>query len=140
VILDYAESTKAFCLYVDRGEADIRALMEEHGLDFSKAASTHDRAVLFTREPYSAVNFFRDGTITAMNQLGHIWENIQTSRALTSNYRTTYPDTQQFADEIGKPYQFQGAFIEYAMRRNGCLAGDEPGVGKTGEAVLLANE
>lgn len=37
------------------------------------------------------------------------------------------------------PYAYQHAAVEYALRRNNCLIGDAPGVGKTAEAILLSN-
>jgi SWI/SNF-related matrix-associated actin-dependent regulator 1 of chromatin subfamily A len=140
MILDYAESTGAFCLYVNRGDADLRALVEGYGMDYSRPASTPERAVVFTREPYAAVNFIKHANDRARTKLQGLYGEIQSSRALTSNFKTTYPDTEEFARIIGSPYSFQGAFVEYCMRRNGALGGDEPGVGKTGEAILLANE
>lgn len=38
-----------------------------------------------------------------------------------------------------EPRQYQYAAAEYALQRDACILGDEPGVGKTGEAILIDN-
>ena len=69
MILDYHEPSRTFLLTVDRhgspqtdGAPSIRDLMADHGLDLSIPLSSSTQAVLFTREPYAAVTFFRHGT------------------------------------------------------------------------------
>ena len=37
------------------------------------------------------------------------------------------------------PMQFQHAAVEYALRRDHCIIGDAPGVGKTAECIMLGN-
>lgn len=37
------------------------------------------------------------------------------------------------------PYAFQQAGVEYALSRNHCLIGDEPGLGKTAQAIMISN-
>src|SRR5665213_3105604 len=84
MILDYNHATKDFILRVLRGEADVRVLMQEHGLDFSRPASTTGEAVLYTQEPYAAVTFWPHATPAAKEQLSGIQQQIEASRLVTS--------------------------------------------------------
>lgn len=47
-------------------------------------------------------------------------------------YRAPHPPMQT-------PRDFQFAGVEYALARNHCLIGDEPGVGKTAQAIMISN-
>lgn len=142
--LDYFPKTDKFALAVGRGEHDIKELVHKHGLDFSESASTARKAVLFTDEPYAAVPFFKYATPRAQQPLQWMQDEIVASRALETTFRAPFPDTIEFYEAFKEPYQFQHAGVEYCSRRaltsRGALIGDEPGVGKTGQAVLLANE
>jgi len=132
--LDYVESTKCFVLRVPRSEgALIRALIDEHGLDFSAKASTAAQAVLFTREPYAAVPFFKDATPAAAARLLDIHKEIELSWAATSQAHITCPPDEEL-------WPFQKAGVEYALRRNNTLIGDVPGLGKTAQAICYCNE
>lgn len=131
--LDYVPSTGAFLLWVDRREADAHALMADHGLDLSLPRSTPDTACLFTRESYAAVAFYRDATEAARAKLGALNAEIETSWAQDSNAHIACPPDQELAG-------FQKAGVAYAMRRQNTLIGDQPGLGKTMQAICLANE
>ena len=134
MILDYSEQTKAYCLYVDRGEFDIRELMETHGLDYSQPASTHDRAVMFTREMYAALPFRNHANGSMPADFKRASREIELSRAKESGGHIDCPEDKT-------PFPFQVAGVEYCMRRpRGALIGDQPGVGKTAQAIMLANE
>ena len=133
MILDYVPKTDAFVLRVPRGEADLQELMNSHGLDFSTSASTEGEAVLFTREPYAAVTFFRYGTPAAREKLHSIDALIQTSNKMESQAHIACPPDQQL-------WPYQKADIEYALQRTNTLVGDQPGLGKTPVAICYANE
>lgn len=131
--LDWIPSTSAFTLTVDRRQHDCLALMQEHGWDFSTPASTVATGVLFTREHYIAVSFWQYATPRAAEQLLELQTRIEASWALTSNAHIKCPPDQELAP-------FQKAGVEYALRRNNTLIGDQPGLGKTMQAICFANE
>ena len=134
--LDYNPKTKAFILRVPRKNKElVKAAIDEHGLDFSIPDSTEREAVLFTREQYAAV----DGVATsrAMNEVGWFVQQVQASLAQESNRNFAAPDGQEL-------WPFQRAGVEYVLDRiNGggsALIGDQPGLGKTAQAIVTANE
>lgn len=131
--LDFNPKTGAYFLRVPRGEADIKALMVDHGLDFSEPASSSAEAVLLTHEPYAAASFRDFATDAAKNNLGAIVREIEESQKLTSDAHIRVPADQQL-------WGFQKASIEYALRRTHTLVADQPGLGKTPIAIAYANE
>lgn len=131
--LDFNPTNGTFVLRVPRLEADPMTIMEEHGLDFSATASTPAEAVLSTREPYAAVAFFDHATDRAREQL----QTLQT--AVEASWR------QESSAHIKVPYDkelwsFQKAGVEFALQRQNTLIADQPGLGKTAQAIAFANE
>lgn len=133
MILDYNPSTGAYYVRVPRASKDVKLLMNEHGLDFSKAASTRSEAVLMTHQPYAAVAFAASATDRAHAQLAEMIHEIDASRALSSDAHIRVPADKEL-------WGFQKASIEYALRRKHALIGDQPGLGKTPIAICYANE
>lgn len=133
MILDWHPVTKKFTLKVSRSEADPAALMREHGLDFSTPLSTRDSATLFTAEPYAAAAFYNSATPEAVAQLYPIQKRIERSWAQTSTRHIDVPAGQELA-----PFQIAG--VDYALDTGDCLIGDQPGLGKTMQAICVANE
>lgn len=133
MILDYVRLTQSYVLRVPRGHGDVAAIMEEHGFDFSQPDSTADTAVLFTREPYAAVAFWKYATPAARDNLAKLHEAVEVSWAKESTAHIDCPYDQELA-----PFQVAG--VDYARRRLNTLIGDAPGLGKTPEAICLANE
>jgi SWI/SNF-related matrix-associated actin-dependent regulator 1 of chromatin subfamily A len=133
MILDFNPKGGFFLLRVPRWECDPQVIMEEHGFDFSTPASTPAEAVLFTREPYAAVAFHDIATPLAQEQLVTLYNEIETSWAISSGAHIKCP-----ADEELWPFQKGG--VEYALRRQNSLIGDVPGLGKTAQAICFANE
>ncbi|CAB4132084.1 DEXDc domain containing protein [uncultured Caudovirales phage] len=131
--LDYFPNTRRFTLAVPRGEDDPAELMREHGLDMSETLSTPQLAVLFTGEPYAAVAFWEYATPRAQAELISLQTEIETSWARESQAHIDCP-----ADE--ELWPFQKAGVEFALRRRNTLIGDQPGLGKTAQAICLANE
>jgi SWI/SNF-related matrix-associated actin-dependent regulator 1 of chromatin subfamily A len=107
--------------------------MVEHGLDFSTSASTPGTAVLFTKEPYAAVNFYKYATPFAIEQLCGIHQAIEDSWSLDNAAHIKCPMDKEL-------WGFQRADIAYALRRKNTLVGDQPGLGKTPIAICYANE
>lgn len=132
--LDYVESTGAFTLKVPRTSGvSAKELVEKHGLNFSKTASTGGAAMMFTREPYAAATFREFATPAAMEKLQYILREMDASQALTSGAHISVPADQELWD-------FQKASVSYALNRNYTLVADQPGLGKTPIAIAYANE
>lgn len=131
--LDYHPKTGAFTLHVSRHEHDPSGLMIEHGLDLSIPLSTPAEAVLFTREPYAAVSFFSFATPAARAELIGLQERIDLSWRSESDGHIKVPEGKEL-------WPFQKAGVEYALRRQNTLIGDQPGLGKTMQAIAIANE
>jgi SWI/SNF-related matrix-associated actin-dependent regulator of chromatin subfamily A-like protein 1 len=126
-----------FVLLVPRGEGDVRVLMEEHGLDFSTPGSTEACAQLFTREPYAAVAFWDYADASAREPLAGMRARIEASwRPDGEGLHIKVPEDCELAP-------FQKAGIAYALScpaAPNCLVGDAPGLGKTMQAIAIANE
>lgn len=133
MILDYNPATSAFILNVPRPTLNIKMLVEDYGLDFSTSATTAANAVLFTKEPYCAASFFEHGTPVAKAQLQALVIQIEASRALDNAGHFRVPADKEL-------WGFQKASLSYALARQHCLIGDQPGLGKTPIAVAYANE
>lgn len=134
MILDFFPLTNAYTVKVPRAEAKlIRTLMREHGLDFSQSASSPNEAVLFTYEPYAACALAKNATERARAKLRPMLFEIEESWRKTSNAHIKCPMDKEL-------WEFQKADIEYALRRNNTLVGDQPGLGKTPIAICFANE
>lgn len=131
--LDYFPETRNFVLTVAREEADPHTLMTEHGLNFSTAKSTPDRAVLFTKEPYAAAAFHKYATPAAASMLQTIQTEVDASWRKEGQGHIKCPPDQEL-------WPFQKAGVEYALRRQNTLIGDQPGLGKTAQAICFANE
>lgn len=131
--LDFVDSTQAFTLAVTRGEADITALMDEHGLDYSVPASGASTAVLFTRDPYAAATFSKFATPNAMAKVKHIVDEVAASWEKDHAAIFRCPADKEL-------WPFQRADLAYALRRRNTLIGDQPGLGKTPTAICFANE
>jgi SWI/SNF-related matrix-associated actin-dependent regulator 1 of chromatin subfamily A len=134
VQLDFNPKTGLYFVKVPRSEPrNINTLMKAHGLDFSQSASTPDTAVLFTGEPYAAVSFYDHATDRARAQLSGLQSVIEQSWAKESGGHIKCPMDQELAP-------FQTCSVEYALKRNNTLIGDQPGLGKTPIAICFANE
>lgn len=131
--LEYNPATRAFILRVPRGGVEPRTLMDEHGLNFSAAASTPQEAVLFTREPYAAAAFYAYADGGAQAELLDIHTRVAESWRQESGAHIKVPADQEL-------FPFQKAGVEYALRRRNTLIGDQPGLGKTAQAIAIANE
>lgn len=132
--LSFVESTGTFVLRVPRSSGlTPRQIKEEHGLDFSVSMSTPDEGVYLTREPYAAAPFHAFATEGAQIHLLAIQQQIDASWAQSSSRHVAVP-----ADKELSPFQIAG--VDYALGRRNTLIGDQPGLGKTMQAIALANE
>lgn len=133
VKLDFNPTNRTFILRVPRGEAEPRTILEEHGLNFSSAESTPQEAVLFTKEPYAAVAFWEYASEGAKAPLAALQAKVESSWQAESGAHIKVPADQEL-------WPFQKAGVEYALRRTNTLIGDQPGLGKTAQAIAYANE
>jgi SWI/SNF-related matrix-associated actin-dependent regulator 1 of chromatin subfamily A len=132
--LDFNQAANVFFLRVPRGIMPVDALMADYGLNFSVPDSTGNEAVLFTRDPYAAVSFHEHATPTAKAKLDWIYREVIASSALTGAGRHL---TMPYGKEL-IPYQEGDA--DYILNRTHALDADEPGLGKTPTAIVIANE
>lgn len=130
--LDYVEETSLYVLRTG-GALDPATVMTDYGLDLSAPMSTPSESVLYTHQPYAAAAFSQWATPQCRSKLDWIIKAVDASWAMGSTRHFDLP-----ADEELHPYQ-QGS-IAYALDRPHCLIADEPGLGKTVEAIVIANE
>ena len=134
--LEYYPKTGAFCLFVDRAGDGItpREVMNVHGWDMSEPASTPERACFFTTCEYAAAAFNPDiMSLDASEKLWPLLLQIEASKRDYSEANIKCPDDKEL-------WPFQKAGIEYALQRTHTLIGDQPGLGKTAQAICYANE
>ncbi len=131
MILDHISGR--FVLRVPRGEADVGALVNEHGLTFSTSRSSGTEAMLWTTEPYAAATFGQHATPAARGVLAPMLAAIEASWAPEGLGHYKVPADKEL-------WPFQRASLDYALARTHCLVGDEPGLGKTPIAIAYANE
>lgn len=133
--LDYVETTKNFILKMPRSDQSrINETMQIHGLDFSIPATTRETAVLFTPQPYAAVPFIEHATLSAAMELGVIAERVERSwKQDRIGRHLAMPEGMEL-------WPFQEAGVDYALSVPHALIGDQPGLGKTVQALVVANE
>lgn len=132
--LDYNPAQRYFLLHVGRGDKltpDI--LMREYGLDYSVPSSEFPNGICYTADPFAAVSFHESATPAAAEKLDWIIREVAASWAPSSNRHIECPPDKQLEP-------FQRADVDYIMRRDHALDGDEPGLGKTPTSICVANE
>ena len=135
--LDYYQNTGCYALTLPRESANVKAIMREHGLDYSETDSTPNTAVMFTRDPYAASAYGSCATARARAHLGDLFARIEKSQAKAGTGRYPTPDGKHL-------WPFQIADMDYLVetfsRGSHALDCDEPGLGKTPVSIVLANE
>jgi SWI/SNF-related matrix-associated actin-dependent regulator 1 of chromatin subfamily A len=132
--LDYNPAHGVFFWRVPAELHDELAKAKAIGLDFSRPASSRRVKVFYTHEPYAALPLYRQGTPAARAELDGLWvDYLQSWRQEgTGRHLTCRPDLEY--------HPFQAAGIEYAIDRPHAIIGDQPGLGKTIQAIGVANE
>jgi hypothetical protein len=130
--LDYAEKTGKFLVKVPRDYDLINKLMKVDGLNFW-TGSPKDEAILWTDNSYAALTYAEHATDTAKALLTPYLPELQASYAKTGTGSYAVPDGLDL-------YPYQKTGVDYCLRRNNALIGDEPGLGKTPQAIVIANE
>lgn len=131
MILDFNPARGLYWLAVEAGRAE--EIRRDYGFDLSAAASDRNQAVLFTNEPFAAASFAKYATPAAADRLSHIVEQVARSRAEDCTRHFEVPDDREL-------WPFQRASLDYALAREHALIADEPGLGKTPQAIVVANE
>lgn len=108
-------------------------LMIERGLDYSTTDSRPGHAVLFTKDAWAVADMLDVATPRAAAALGPMAARIAASRAKDSRANFRMPMDKEL-------WPFQRASLEYVLSRNHSLIADEPGLGKTPQAIVYANE
>lgn len=88
--------------------------------------------VWFTSCEYAALNFYRDADPQAKAKLDPLWRDYQKSKAITGDKDYPVPRGMELMP-------FQRAGVEYALERQHTLIGDQPGLGKSAQSLVIAN-
>ena len=135
-MLRYNEKTGSFLLYTDDTEA-----AEAAGLTLSTSIrGPKGEKVYFTADhnqqpefnPYAALEFHNGADDSTRVKL----------QSLINDYQESWSDSYdgEFPAPEGRKYlPYQRAGIAYAIKRDNCIIGDEPGLGKTIQAIGIAN-
>lgn len=136
--LRYNSSLRCYVLYCNDVEA-----ANDSGLTLSRSTrGPNGELAWYTAEPgdaktptdnpYAVLPFYDQGDDQSRQRLYPLWRDFQASWSLKSD--SSYPCP---AGEKYDPYQI--AAVDYAMDKGNVIIGDPPGVGKTIEALALAN-
>jgi SWI/SNF-related matrix-associated actin-dependent regulator 1 of chromatin subfamily A len=132
--LKFNQNTKDFVVV-----SNDNARAEAVGLTLStKIRAANGDKVYFTQSPYAALSYYKDADPKAQAQLANLWTDYEQSWAKVSSSKHPHPVT----DELGNPLDyrpFQSAGIDYGLAHQNVLIGDEPGLGKTVQAIGIAN-
>jgi len=109
---------------------DIASLMAYRGLTFSTSASSREKAVLFTSNPYAVADIADPATCP---DLAPYRAQIDLSRALDGVGTKRLPPGVELWD-------YQRATLDYLLARKGGINGDQPGLGKTITSIAYCNE
>ncbi len=143
-MLKYNDSTGAFLLYTNDAERAMAA-----GLTLSTSIrGPQGEKVYFTANqqhkpefnPYAALEFFDQADDEARAKLAPLLKDYKKSWADNSSLDIPVPN--RINPQTKEPYaylDYQRAGIEYCLGRSHSIIGDEPGLGKTIQAVGLAN-
>ena len=131
-MLTYASGSRAFVLLAS--DPGVAASAERAGLDQSRPLTkTKGFPVFITREPAAALQFFKLGDVAAQTALAGVAQEAKASWASGApGFTAPCPRGRAFL-----PFQLAG--IQYALNRQHTLIGDEPGLGKTIQAIGLSN-
>lgn len=133
--LDYVDRTGFFTLegVPSNDYLFIKALINEHGLDKSEKRSNLSTSTFYTNVEYAAAHWADYATPHALTKLGPLLKEIEKSWAAASSANIRVPADREL-------YPFQKASLAYALERKHTLIADEPGLGKTPQAIAFANE
>lgn len=108
----------------------IAEMMAYRGLQFSVSASSRDRAILFSTNPYALADLANDNDCP---ELTPYRREVEASRALNGKGTRKLPPGKELWD-------YQKGTLDYLLSRNGGINGDQPGLGKTPVSIAFCNE
>ena len=114
-------------LFTLRCSYEERRIPKQAGFQWSPS-----RKCWATPNGVSAHPFAEDATPAAAAALQNVQNLIELSQATTTSFRPPVPDGLEL-------YPYQRAGVQYASLFKTCMIGDEPGLGKTMQAIALAN-
>ena len=116
-------------------EPEVETLAKDAGLTLSTTASrSRGHNVYFTPEPHAVLHLWNhadEKARAALQPLRTEWERSNMNEA-PKGFSVPVPE---FCELM--PFQIAG--VHYARDRSNCLIGDAPGLGKTIQAIALAN-
>lgn len=117
-----------YCLEVPlANKQDVASLMAYRGLTYSTAASTREKAILFSPNPYALADLGDAPELAAYRK------QIDLSRALNG------PDYSRYCPPGKNLWDYQNGTLAYLLERHGGIDGDQPGLGKTPTAIVYCN-
>ena len=123
------QNGKNYILEVPKQSKDqIANLMAYRGLTYSTSASTREKAILWTENPYALADLADN-----VPSLTPYREAIEASRALDGKGTLKLPPGRELWD-------YQKATLDYLLKRGGGINGDQPGLGKTPTSIAFCNE
>jgi SWI/SNF-related matrix-associated actin-dependent regulator 1 of chromatin subfamily A len=126
--LDYNPKTRDFFIATN----DVKR-MENAGFTRStKAFKSDGTPIWFTTEAYAALAYWEDASDAARERLAPLKADFDGSFATDHAFIPPSPKGLEY-------FPYQRAGIAYALDRSGTLIGDEPGLGKTIQAIGVAN-
>ena len=126
--LNFNENSGDFILVTRNGK-----VAQEAGLTLSRTArGPGGEPVYFTQVDYAALPFWDQADHAAQMKLLDLKLDYEASFAKESSYDPPRPKGLDYLP-------FQRAGVSYAMQRDNSLIGDEPGLGKTVQAIGVAN-
>lgn len=122
-----------YVLSVPRGEANVQEIVRDFGWNLSTAASSAGEAVLFTHNKYAAIQYADYATPELLAEFAPALEQIEASWSKDSDAHIEVPPGQEL-------WPFQRAGVSYCRERTHSSIGDQPGLGKTAQAICLGND
>ena len=111
-----------------KSKKDVARAMSYRGMQFSTSASQRHTAILFSGNPYSICDLADDND----PDLGPYKREINLSRALDGKGTHRLPPGKEL-------WPYQRAALDYLVARNGGIAGQQPGLGKTAISLAFCN-
>lgn len=128
--LAYNKGTGAYWLQTGSAGSELEARALAAGLTLSTTAVGR---VYFTHDPYAALPFWKHADESAKSPLATLRTDYE--RSWASEF-----SGQPFPTPPGKILApFQAAGVDYCLSRRHALIGDQPGLGKTMQAIVVAN-
>ena len=134
MILDFVGHTGFFTLQVPtHNQKLLQSISDEHGWDWSNERSTAASRCFFSNVDYAAAAFIDCATPEARAHLAPMMAALERSWAADSSRNIRIPADKEL-------WPFQRASVAYALDRQHTLIADQPGLGKTPQAIAFANE